>query len=101
MEHATHKHGLECREIFAQLSAYIDAELSEATCEEIQAHIADCQPCVEFGNSLRRTVELCHGHSTREQPAPLSGEARERLIEAYREMIAARGGKERPCQPRS
>ena len=101
MEHATHKHGLECKEIFAQLSAYIDAELPEATCEEIQAHIADCQPCVEFVNSLRRTVELCHGHSSREQPAPLSGEARERLLVAYREMIAAHGSGEKPCPPGS
>jgi anti-sigma factor RsiW len=101
MEHATHKHGLECKEIFAQLSAYIDAELPEATCEEIQAHIADCQPCVEFVNSLRRTVELCHGHTSREQPAPLSGEARERLLKAYREMIAARGGEGKPCPPGS
>lgn len=101
MEHATHKHGLECKEIFAQLSAYIDAELPEATCEEIQAHIADCQPCVEFVNSLRRTVELCHGHSAGEQPAPLSGEARQRLLAAYREMIAARGEEGKPCPPRS
>jgi anti-sigma factor RsiW len=101
MEHATHKHGLECKEIFARLSAYIDAELSEGACEEIQAHIAGCQPCVEFVNSLRRTVELCHGHSPGEQPAPLSGEARARLLEAYREMAATRGGKGKPCPPRS
>jgi anti-sigma factor RsiW len=101
MEHATHKHGLECKEIFAQLSAYIDAELPEATCEEIQAHIADCAPCVEFVNSLRRTVELCHGHATGEQPAPLSGEARQRLLEAYRGMVAARGREGEPCPPRS
>ncbi len=101
MGHATHKHGLECKEIFALLSDYIDAEVSEATCEEIQAHIAECAPCVKFVQSLRRTVELCHGHSTGEQPAPLSDEARERLLAAYREMVLARGGEWKPCPPRS
>jgi anti-sigma factor RsiW len=101
MEHATHNHGLECQEIFALLSAYIDAELPEATCEEIQAHIAACEPCVEFVKSLRRTVELCHGHSAGEKPAPLAGEARERLLAAYREMAAARGDGGNPCPPRS
>lgn len=101
MEHSTHKHGLECKEIFAQLSAYIDAELPNATCEEIQAHIADCPPCVEFVNSLRRTVDLCHGHASLERPAPLTSQARERLLEAYRDMMAARGRKEKPCPPQS
>ena len=101
MTDSTHKHGLECKEIFAQLSAYLDAELPAATCEEIQAHIADCPPCVEFVNSLRRSVELCHGHAGAEQPAPLAGEARERLLAAYREMMAARQHGETPCPPQS
>ncbi|MCL5746150.1 MAG: zf-HC2 domain-containing protein [Acidobacteria bacterium] len=101
MEHATHNHGLECKEIFELLSAYIDAELPEDACAEIQAHIAACEPCVEFVKSLRRTVELCHGYATGEQPAPLSGEARQRLMAAYRAMAAARGGGKTPCPPRS
>jgi len=101
MEQSAHKHGLGCREIFAQLSAYIDAELPEATCEEIQAHIANCPPCVEFINSLGRTVELCHGRANAERPSPLSEDAREKLLAAYREMIAARKRGEDPCQPQS
>ncbi|MCE5309169.1 MAG: zf-HC2 domain-containing protein [Acidobacteriales bacterium] len=101
MEQSAHKHGLECKEIFAQLSAYLDAELPEATCEEIQAHITNCQPCVEFIDSLRRTVELCHGHASPERPAPLNEEAREKLLAAYREMIAARKRGEDPCPPQS
>ncbi len=101
MEQSAHKHGLECKEIFAQLSAYLDAELPEATCEEIQAHIANCPPCVEFINSLRRTVELCHGHANAERPAPLSEDARERLLAAYREMVEARKRGEKPCPPQS
>jgi anti-sigma factor RsiW len=101
MSESIHKHGLECKEIFAQLSAYLDADLPAATCEEIQAHIADCPPCIEFVNSLRRTVELCHGHASGEQPAPLAGETRERLLAAYREMMAARNRGEAPCPPQS
>lgn len=101
MEHTPHKHGLECKEIFAQLSAYMDAELPDATCEEIRAHIADCPPCVEFVNSLRRTVDLCHGHASSEQPAPLAGDVRERLLAAFRDAAVARRRGDEPCPPQS
>lgn len=82
----------DCQRIFEQLSAYIDAELSPATCREIEAHLAGCAPCVEFVRSLRKTVELCHSHSATEKPHPLSPEAREELRQAYRRMVKDLGG---------
>jgi len=101
MAEPAHKHGLECKEIFAQLSAFLDGELPESTCEEFRAHIADCPPCIEFLNSLRRTVELCHQHASAEQPAPLDSASRQRLLEAYQAMVAARKRGEGPCPPGS
>ncbi len=82
----------DCKRIFEQLSAYVDAELSPATCREIEEHLAGCAPCVEFVRSLRKTVELCHGNSTGEQPSPLSLAARERLRQAYLKMVKTLGG---------
>jgi len=79
-----------CREIFASLSEYIELELPEGACREIEQHLAGCPPCIEFTESLRRTVELCRGYRPAEVPEPLAREARERLEAAYREMLAAR-----------
>ena len=37
-------------------SAYLDAELPPGDCAEIEKHIAGCPPCVEFVESLRKSV---------------------------------------------
>lgn len=50
---------LECKEVFEKLSEYLDRELPPDLCEKMRGHIEDCPPCVEFVNSLRKTVDLC------------------------------------------
>ena len=49
---------LSCREILDRLSEYIDAELDPSLCEEIESHMAGCNPCVAFLNTLKKTVVL-------------------------------------------
>jgi anti-sigma factor (TIGR02949 family) len=78
----------ECRDVFEMLSEYLDGELPEGTCEQIEQHIADCPPCVEFLKSLRKSVNLCRGYKPPEAPPPLSDDAKQRLTEAYRQMLA-------------
>ncbi len=86
------KHDAErCREVFALLSEYLDLELPPETCREIETHMAGCAPCVEFAESLRKTVELCRGYEPGEMPAPLSESARHQLELAWRRAKAARG----------
>lgn len=82
-----HEHNAECKEVFARLSEYLDQELPAENCEEIRAHLADCPPCIEFLNSLKKTVNLCHECEGGEKPAPLSGDARERLLAAWRDSL--------------
>jgi len=79
-----------CQEVFALLSDYLNLELPPEACREIEAHIAGCPPCVEFADSLRKTVELCRKYQPRELPAPVGQEAKAELVEAYRKMLAAR-----------
>lgn len=56
---ADHEHGgPACRELFARLSEYLDGEIGPADCVHIEAHMADCPPCRDFLESLRRTVGL-------------------------------------------
>jgi anti-sigma factor (TIGR02949 family) len=82
----------ECKNLFALLSEYLDQELPPDACEHIRAHIAGCPPCVEFVNSLERSVELLRGHRTGEAPGPLPQAVREDLRAAYRRVLAARAG---------
>ena len=79
-----------CREIFSLLSQYLDLELPAGICREIETHIADCEPCIEFTESLRRTIELCRKYEPSEMPAPLGTEARRQLLDAYHRMQEGR-----------
>ncbi len=73
------------------LSQYLDAELPESTCEEIRQHIHRCPPCVQFVESLKRSIDLCHKYSSSEVPRPIRQDVRRELLGAYRKMLSARG----------
>lgn len=85
-----HQHTEKCREIFAMLSDYLNLELPPDACKEIESHLAGCSPCIEFAESLRRTVELCRGYRPDEMPGRISDNAREQLVAAWKKMLAAR-----------
>jgi RNA polymerase sigma-70 factor (ECF subfamily) len=82
----------DCKQIFATLSEYLDMELPPEACREMEAHLDGCPPCVEFAESLRKTVALCREYHPSEMPAPISQEARERLQEAWRRARSVAGG---------
>lgn len=86
MEHDTKR----CDEVFAMLSEYLNLELPPEACAEIGRHIEGCGPCVEFAESLRRTVELCAEYRPESIPAPLSDAARSQLMEAWKRASAER-----------
>lgn len=93
--HHNHKHehsGKDpaCLEIFARLSEYLDGELPPEDCAGIEAHIADCPPCVEFLKDLRRSVEASHGFRVPAAPSPVDSELRNRLSKAWKEALARR-----------
>ncbi len=79
-----------CERIFALLSEYLNQELALERCQEIEAHIANCPPCVEFAESLRKTVELCRRYRPSELPEPMEKAARQQLQDAYQRMLLAR-----------
>ncbi len=81
-----------CKEIFAVLSEYLDMELAPASCQELESHLEGCRPCIEFVESLRKSIVLCREYSPTELPKPLSKEAHRELQEAYQGMLSARKG---------
>ncbi len=48
-----------CRELFERLSEYVDGELSQEICQEIQRHMEGCEPCGTFAKTLKKTADLC------------------------------------------
>jgi hypothetical protein len=76
-----------CKEIFSLLSEYLNLELPPEACDEIHAHIAGCPPCIEFADSLKKTIDLCRSYQPGEVPEPLGEAARQELLAAYRKKL--------------
>lgn len=49
----------ECRELFANLSEYLDGRIEPVTCEQMRAHIESCPSCVAFLRDLRAAIDRC------------------------------------------
>jgi RNA polymerase sigma-70 factor, ECF subfamily len=76
-----------CKAMFAELSDYLDEKLDDSLCEELERHMAGCQPCQAFIATLRATIEQCR--SSRGQfPAPEAAKLRQQLIEKYYQVNA-------------
>ena len=76
-----------CEAIFARLSEYLDQELPAATCEELERHIQGCAPCVEFVDSLKKSVGLHRAYQPAEDPPALAPAVKKSLREAYQRML--------------
>jgi len=86
----SHEPTVKCKQVFSLLSGYLNLELPPDACTEIQSHLAGCPPCIEFAESLRKTVELCRSYRPAELPEPLENNAREQILNAYQKMLSAR-----------
>ncbi len=84
------KKKLNCKEIFSSLSLYLDKELDDALCEEIDRHLRKCKPCNAFLDTLRKTVKLYRkfkpAEITRIQKVELN-KALEKELEAFIQFI--------------
>jgi anti-sigma factor RsiW len=82
---------LTCPDIFSRLSEYLDGELPDDLRAEMQAHIEECAPCVEFVKSLRKSIELCREvKQTAVVPERPPAECIEAMRAAYLEKLRQR-----------
>jgi RNA polymerase sigma-70 factor, ECF subfamily len=58
-----------CRDLFAQLSEYLDGRVEPATCEEMERHIEGCPACVAFLRDLRGAIDRCRKLDVQCDPA--------------------------------
>jgi anti-sigma factor RsiW len=63
-----HDHS-QCRSMLGELSEYIDGELADDLCEEIDRHLSECGNCRVMVDTLRKTVILYREMGHEEVPA--------------------------------
>ncbi len=78
-----------CKQLFAELSDYLDGALDDSLCDELEKHLEGCRPCEAFLHSLEETVARCRRHC----PAPLDSDRAARLrrdlLAQYQQTTAA------------
>ncbi len=77
-----------CKAMFAELSNYLDEQLDDSLCEELERHLNGCEPCQAFLASLKATVEQCR-RSPSEGPDPQkAGRLRMKVLADYERLVA-------------
>jgi len=77
-----------CKEMFAELSSYLDDELDDSLCEELEKHMDGCEPCKAFLTSLETSIDQCRT-APNETPDPgVAARLRQELLAEYQGVMA-------------
>ena len=71
-----HRHE-ECRKLLNSLSDYVDGDLQQELCDEIELHMEDCENCRIVIDTLSKTVSL---YQTSSESTVVPDEVRQRLF---------------------
>ncbi|HKF04115.1 MAG TPA: sigma-70 family RNA polymerase sigma factor [Candidatus Sulfotelmatobacter sp.] len=82
-----------CKEMFAELSDYLDEQLDDSLCQELERHMDGCGPCQAFVASLEATIEYCRRSGGDCPPQRNASRLRKELMQKYQHMSAALGTK--------
>jgi RNA polymerase sigma-70 factor (ECF subfamily) len=77
-----------CKEMFAELSNYLDDELDDSLCEELEKHMDGCEPCKAFLASLEKSIQVCRT-APNESPDPrVAARFRRELMAEYQGLMS-------------
>lgn len=83
-----HPHERNCKQMFSELSNYLDEELDDSLCAEMEKHIQGCEPCKAFLASLAETIQTCRS-ACNEAPNPhAAAKLRRNVLAEYRNVMA-------------
>ena len=77
-----------CKAMFAELSNYLDEQLDDSLCEELERHLNGCVPCRAFLSSLETTIEQCRKWPAEGPDRGKAVELRMKLLADYERMVA-------------
>lgn len=76
-----------CKAMFAELSNYLDEQLDDSMCTELEKHMEGCEPCKAFLTTLENTI-LALRESAAESPDPKTTRSiREHVLASYKNAM--------------
>jgi RNA polymerase sigma-70 factor (ECF subfamily) len=77
-----------CKAMFAELSNYLDEQLDDSLCEELERHLDGCGPCKVFLASLEATIEQCRKSPAESPSGRTAVRLRKALMKNYARAMA-------------
>ncbi|MEP7029073.1 MAG: zf-HC2 domain-containing protein [Candidatus Eisenbacteria bacterium] len=59
---------MDCKDVIAQLSDYLDAEAAQDLCVSLEAHFVECSHCRVYIDTVKKTISLYRSESPLECP---------------------------------
>ena len=78
-----------CKAMFAELSDYLDEQLDDSLCEELEKHLDGCAPCKAFLASLEATIAECRKSPSESPAGQKTIRLRGELTQNYKRTVAA------------
>jgi RNA polymerase sigma-70 factor (ECF subfamily) len=76
-----------CKQLFAELSDYLDDKLDDSLCDELEKHLRGCEPCEAFLGDLERSIEQCRT-AQNAAPDPIrAAKIRRELLAQYEQTM--------------
>ena len=77
-----------CKQMFAELSDYLDEQLDDSFCAEMEKHMAGCEPCKAFLASLQETIQRCRRAPNEPPDALVAARLRRDVLSKYQGLMA-------------
>lgn len=77
-----------CKALFAELSNYLDEQLDDSLCHELEQHLEGCSPCKAFLASLQATIDQCRRSPAECPNSEQAAAVRKHLLAHYKRLRA-------------
>jgi RNA polymerase sigma-70 factor (ECF subfamily) len=81
-----------CKAMFAELSNYLDEQLDDSLCDELEKHLDGCSPCQVFLASLEATINDCRRLPNQAPNRATASKLREELLQQYESALSRTTG---------
>jgi RNA polymerase sigma-70 factor (ECF subfamily) len=75
-----------CKAMFAELSDYLDEQLDDSMCEELEKHMDSCENCKAFLASLESAIEQCRKAPGERPDGKRASKLRKQIIKDYKRV---------------
>jgi RNA polymerase sigma-70 factor (ECF subfamily) len=81
------EHG-RCKALFAELSNYLDEQMDDSLCEDLERHLSGCEPCKVFLATLEATIVQCRKSPAECPNGKTATKLRKSLLQRYKRVSA-------------